>query len=526
MLDAAREQPLAYRMGGTPSVVNDLYRTSGSLSFVAKSASGKLSWLSSRACCFRLKQKKPTLSIRAFFVSQSVRGHVLQRQVNWNPAHRINMASSRIEELPDDFNDEIDLNNAPPAAKNASLEEMIARAGLGLPKKNAPNTDAGSSLPGAAMPPAMEEIKQHSTEEVLDLMNRMPLFMTSLDETDGAGGENIALEALKALAYEGTRAENAQNFREQGNEQAKVKNWTDAREFYNKALGALKLPQKPQDPEEGPADMDVVELDEEEEARKEKEIEEASYTNRALCNLEMKNYGSCNRDCAAALRLNPRNVKAWYRSATACLALDKMPEARDACDRGLKVDEANKPLQLLLTKITKRAEYVAEIERKRREREERVRREAATLKHALKARNIPTRSTTKAPEMEDANITLENPVDAASTLSFPVMLLYPLHHKTDFIKALAEDESVGQHLSYILPLPWDEKHEYMPEKVECYVETTAGGLIKAGKKMALLRILNPGKVEIVDGLLKINVVPKSKAAGWIEDFKKNRALRS
>lgn len=436
------------------------------------------------------------------------------------------MASSKIEELPDDFDDKIDLNNAPPAAKEMSLESMINQAGvLGFPS-TVSNGDGTPSQPGAAMPPAMGEIRQHTTQEVLDLMNRTPLFMTSLDETDGEGGENIALEALKALAYEGTRAENAQNFREQGNEHAKTKHWTDAREFYNKALGALKLPQKHEDPEEGPAEMDMVELDEEEEARKEKDIEEASYTNRALCNLEMKNYGSCNRDCAAALRINPRNVKAWYRSATACLALDKLPEARDACDRGLEVDAANKPLQLLSTKITKRAEYVAEVERKRREREERVRREAATLKHALKARNIPTRSTDKAPEMEDAAISLENPVDASSTLSFPVMFLYPLHHQTDFIKALAEDESVGQHLSYILPLPWDEEHEYTPENVECYVETTAGGLIKVGKKMALLRVLNPGKVEIVDRLLKINVVPKSKAAGWIEDFKKTRALRS
>ncbi|GAB7347610.1 hypothetical protein MBLNU459_g4485t1 [Dothideomycetes sp. NU459] len=437
------------------------------------------------------------------------------------------MASARIEELPDDFDDKLDLNNAPPAAKNASLEEMIAQAGpIFGTKKNRPDAGSTPSQPGAAMPPAMEEIRQHSTQEVLDLMNRVPLFMTSLDETDGEGGENVALEALKALAYEGTRAENAQNFREQGNEHARTKNWIDAREFYNKALGALKLPQQPQDPEEGPAELVVVELDEEEEARKEREIEEASHTNRALCNLEMKNYGSCNRDCAAALRLNPRNVKAWYRSATACLALDKLPEAKDACDRGLEVDAANKPLQLLSAKIAKRTAYVAELERKRREREERARREAATLRHALKARNIPTRSTAKAPEMEDAVIALENPVDASSTLSFPLMLLYPLHHKTDFVKAIAEDESVGQHLSYILPVPWDEAHEYTPENVECYVETTTGGLIKAGKKMALLRILNPGKVEIVDNLLKINVVPKPKAAAWIEAFKKNRTPSS
>jgi len=119
-------------------------------------------------------------------------------------------------------------------------------------------------------------------------------------------------------------------------------------------------------------------------------------------------------------------------------------------------------------------------------------------------------------------MSLEDPLDAASTLLLPVMFLYPVDLQSDLIKQFQESESVGQHLTYIMPLPWDEKHEYTPESVECYVETTAGGLIKVGKKMALLRILNSGKVEVLDGLLKINVLPKDKAASWIETFKQRR----
>jgi hypothetical protein len=42
--------------------------------------------------------------------------------------------------------------------------------------------------------------------------------MRTLDETDGAGGPNMALEAIRSLAYEGVRSEVAGNFREQGNE--------------------------------------------------------------------------------------------------------------------------------------------------------------------------------------------------------------------------------------------------------------------------------------------------------------------
>lgn len=199
------------------------------------------------------------------------------------------MTSSRVEELPDDFDEKIDLNQPPSSAQNApSLESMMAAA-TAFPLKTDPNTkDGGPSVPGADMPPAMASVKQHTADDIMKMMNKMPLFMTSLDEEGEDGGENIALEAIKALAYEGTRAENAAEFREQGNEMAKSKRWNDAREFYKKALHALKLPQKRQDANtEGEPDMDLVELDPEVEAVKERAIEEACYANRALCNLEM-----------------------------------------------------------------------------------------------------------------------------------------------------------------------------------------------------------------------------------------------
>ena len=89
---------------------------------------------------------------------------------------------------------------------------------------------------------------------------------------------------MRALQYEGTRAEIAQGFRERGNEMAREKRWKDGKEFYTKGLAALKQPQQdppPKDNGEG------IELDPEIEAKKEMEVEEACYINRALCNLEL-----------------------------------------------------------------------------------------------------------------------------------------------------------------------------------------------------------------------------------------------
>lgn len=235
-----------------------------------------------------------------------------------------------------------------------------------------------------------------------------------------------------------------------------------------------------------------------------------------------ENYRSCIQDCAATLRINPSNVKAFYRSATACFSLDKLPEAIDACTRGLTLDPSNAPLKALQVKITARQTHLAALEKARREREEKLASERATLALALKARGILTRNTDQPPDLEDAAVKLENPLDPSSTLHFPVIILYPTAGQSDFIKAFSEREKLGEHLEYIFPLPWDTENEYSVGSVEAYMETVAGGLIKVGKKMMLGKVLGSGKAEVVDGLAKISVVPKDKAAGWIEEFKKRR----
>ena len=102
---------------------------------------------------------------------------------------------------------------------------------------------------------------------------------------------------------------------------------------------------------------------------------------------------------------------------------------------------------------------------------------------------------------------------------FPVVLLYPLHLQSDFVKAFAETDTVPAHLEYMFPLPWDEKHEYTLGSVELYMETGSGGLIKVGKKVSLWKVLGSPGVEVVDGIVRINVLLKSRAAAWIEEMK-------
>ena len=308
----------------------------------------------------------------------------------------------------------------------------------------------------------------------------------------------------------------------------KLKKWSDAKEFYTKAIAVLSKnigdPESTAKSEEGAQTARASEA-QALKPHEEKEIEEACFVNRALCNLELRNYRSTTLDCASALCCNPLNVKAYYRSSQALLALDKIEESVDACEHGLAVDSGNSALKNLANRIAGRKSALKAAQNKTKQQAERAQREKHALASALRSRNIRVRKTAQQPDLEDASIQLTpDPLTPGSTLKFPVLLLYPVHAQSDLIKAFSETETVPQHLEYIFPLPWDEKHDYQIEKVELYMETSKGGLIKIGKNMSLVKILSSGDVEVVDELVKINVLPKSRAASWIEELKARKGV--
>ncbi|XRM40893.1 HSP70/90 co-chaperone [Aspergillus tubingensis] len=421
----------------------------------------------------------------------------------------------QIEELPDDYDESLEVNKQPqqpPATESKDEFTPPPPEELPIPIKEERLKDlnAGADPMAPQMPPAMEAVSTHTTDELADILNRTPLFMTDINKAYDENGENPFLDAIRALQNEGTRGDVAQNFREQGNEAAREKRWADAKEHYSKGIAVLLAKEDKWDKPE----------DEKEEARLRREVEEACYINRALCHLELKNYRSTTLDCAAVLKLNPKNVKAYYRSAMALFSLDKIVEAEDVASRGLKLDPNNKALQMVAGKIGERKAVLERIAARKKAEDERTRKEKTLLSVALKARQIRTRKTDQPPEMEDVGIRLSpDPLSPESTLEFPAVFLYHMDAQTDFIKAFSEMHSIEDHLDYIFPLPWDQKGEYKINTVECFMETVTGGLIRAGKKVPLVQILSGGKVEVVDELVKIYIVPTSKSAKFIAEMK-------
>lgn len=119
-----------------------------------------------------------------------------------------------------------------------------------------------------------------------------------------------------------------------------------------------------------------------------------------MLTFKAENYGMVLRDCSKALSINAKSSKALYRSATALLALDRLEEALDCCDRCLVLDPRN---QAVLS-LRSRAESAKNAkDRRLQETEERLRREKEEkqiLRIALKVCNLLP-STTSNSELYD-----------------------------------------------------------------------------------------------------------------------------
>lgn len=208
----------------------------------------------------------------------------------------------------------------------------------------------------------------------------------------------------------------------------------------------------------------------------------------------------------------------------ALLKLDRVAEAEDAATRGLAVNSENKSLQLAAKKIAERKAAVERVAARKKAEEDLARKQNLVLGTALRAREIRTRKTDQPPEMEDAKIRLvPDPLSPESSVEFPAVFLYPMDAQSDFVKGFSELHCIADHLDYLFPLPWDTKSEYTLAGVECFMQTVSGGLIKAGKKLPLLEILTGGKIEVVDELVRVFVVPTAKTGKFIEEMKARKS---
>ena len=95
---------------------------------------------------------------------------------------------SRIEELPDNFDESLNLS-APPAAHHATPTATSAFPTASSDSVPFPIDASRLEQNGITptLPPHMASVRSHTADEIVQMMNRTPLFMTSLEETEGEG---------------------------------------------------------------------------------------------------------------------------------------------------------------------------------------------------------------------------------------------------------------------------------------------------------------------------------------------------
>ncbi|KAI9018984.1 hypothetical protein DFJ74DRAFT_608140 [Hyaloraphidium curvatum] len=340
--------------------------------------------------------------------------------------------------------------------------------------------DESNELPDTS---AHSQFKGLDAGDIVAQLQNHPFFMNDLP---GGLEENDMLEAMRELVYEGPPEEVAANFKNQGNEAFKrgKAGYRDALEFYTSGL-AVKA---------GDPLLDAV-----------------LHANRAAVNLELKNYRAVLNDCAEAIKLDPSNVKAYYRAARACLALGRLKEALDAAERGLAIDAENAPLRAEKDKIEAklREEKRKEDEKKARQRQEKM--AELRLAQALRMRGLRMRG---APKVEDARVKLD---PETNRLFWPVFFLYPEHKESDFVKAFDEADTLDDQLETMFEelAPWDSAGEYRADSVDVFVEDADSDgkrLFRVPSAKTLGEILQSRGFVVKNGIPSFFVVPRTGAS--------------
>lgn len=267
-------------------------------------------------------------------------------------------------------------------------------------------------------------------------LNETPFFMTELPENME---DNVKLQALQALLYDGTPEENATNFKEQGNDAFKRgrPGYQDALIFYTKGID-----QRPND------SLLLAQL----------------YNNRAAVHLALKNYGYAARDAALSISQDQTNVKAFWRAAKASICIEKIDEAEKFCQKGLELFPENSDLVSLLKEIQS-TRIKLELEAARLEASKA---EAIKLEKAMRQRGVRQHFDSEKlalVELGPGIFGSDSPrasVDSKNNLSMPVVFMYPPLSQFDFIQSASEDTCLLDHLTemFAQPAPWDPQVMY------------------------------------------------------------------
>lgn len=365
---------------------------------------------------------------------------------------------------------------------------------------------------------------------------KTPLFMQDLP-TEEDLENNDTFQALQSLIYEGPAEEIALNFKNQGNDcfKAGASQYQNAIIYYTKGL------------KEKNTDMD---------------LKVTLLVNRAAVNLELGNYGRVLVDCAAALHINHKHPKAYYRCIKALDALRRYDEAIQCCELGLSCNPDNTSFinyyKVLQEKVESRNQTLEKLEKEKQLRQLKDQ----ELKDAIEKKGykiIEKQDTYKVDSDQDSVITNseddtdENKIKLfaqnqaiysqhgahtmkynkeSDIMTFPVIFIYPEYNQSDLIDAFEENARFSNHFDVIFSekAPWDVNNKYKADNLEIFTQVYSEDkkslkLIRIGKQLTLNDVLKLNNYYITNGLCYFYIMPENDA--FTKMFKKrfkNRKL--
>ena len=296
----------------------------------------------------------------------------------------------------------------------------------------------------------MNEIRDH------------PLFMTDVPSDPRDIDNYPLLTALQSVLYDDqTPEELAEHFRKQGNEamkfQASKIALQNALTFYTKGL-----------------EMEC----------KDDKLNSVLHSNRAAVGLKLGEHLKVVDDCRSAVRLDPQNLKAWFRGAQASEALGLAEQGLTFCRGALRI-EPKEPEVLRIQK------QLQELLRKQQRAQQEMRLEDAKVKDAMQANAsavknaLELRGSRLGPSLFDlAMYRMANggitphpklvDTDDGPTIEWPLLLLYDEVNQSDFVASFNERHALEDQLQLMFPedrsVEWDTQGKYVWHKLAVYLE--------------------------------------------------------
>ncbi|KAM4642256.1 tetratricopeptide repeat protein 4 isoform 1-T4 [Discoglossus pictus] len=313
---------------------------------------------------------------------------------------------------------------------------------------------------------------------------KVPMFMKKTpSEIDPEKAPELA--CLQAILSDGSPEEQAQSYKDEGNDFFKEKSYEKAITLYTEGIKKKCTDQ---------------------------ELNTILFTNRAASHFYIGNYRSAINDVLAARKLKPEHLKAIVRGALCYVEIKNYSEAIKWCDEGLRINPTERKLLETRAKADKLLRAAERDARKNRLLEKKKQKETESLLTAAKERGI--RLQQHIPNEEEAEeesglnqlsglsydgVSSKDAtgahvfLDESGRLIWPVLFFYPEHGQTDFISAFHEDSRFLDHLHemFAKDLPsWDKDRKYYAHNLEIYfVDDETQSLYKVNPENSLLETL-------------------------------------